>query len=186
MKILLVNNRTKHLGRLKKSLRPHKVNVVWFNKFYFSSAKDFDCVILSGGKFHSVENHIDEYKKEIDFIKETRVPVFGICLGFEMIVKAFGGDLKMLKAGDKRVSQIKIISGDKIIKDVKKRFKVYESHLWKASKTKDLKVIAKEDDYPAIVKVRGKNIYGVNFHPEMMEDKTQGYKILNNFLKQIK
>ncbi len=182
MEILIINNNTKYLKDLKKILSNHKLKILGFNEIESLNFNP-DCIILSGGSSFSIENHIEYYKKEINIIKKTEIPIIGICLGFELIIKAFGGKLEKRDKRCKGIHKIKIVEMDKIFSGIKKEFEVYENHLWEIKRLKNLKILAKEEDKISVVKHSEKSIYGVSFHPEKFIDKTQGRKMLNNFLK---
>ncbi|RLI99955.1 MAG: hypothetical protein DRP06_02685 [Candidatus Aenigmatarchaeota archaeon] len=83
MKILLVNNLTKHLEELQEILKPHKITTVHFQELP-KNYSDFDYILLSGGSKYKVKNNEKIYKQEIELIKKSEIPVFGICLGFDI------------------------------------------------------------------------------------------------------
>jgi GMP synthase-like glutamine amidotransferase len=84
MNILLFDNGSKYLPRLKKLLNSFgKLQVI--NESEQLNSADTDFTVLSGGHKFSVLSHPDYYQNEIDFIKNTNKPVLGICLGAELI-----------------------------------------------------------------------------------------------------
>ncbi|MEK6890898.1 MAG: gamma-glutamyl-gamma-aminobutyrate hydrolase family protein [Nanoarchaeota archaeon] len=179
MKILVINNGSYFLKELKAALKNHKVSIVDFNKV--NQTKDFDKIILSGGHRLNVEDHTREYSNEIKIIKSSSKPILGICLGFELIGKTFGENLVRLEKCEKGILDVRLIKKNKIINGLNK-FKVFEDHRWVLKHTKFMIPIAKSKDGIEIIKHPKKDIYGVQFHPEMFVDKTEGRTILNNFL----
>jgi len=180
MKILVVNNHSKHIKELLHRLEG--VKSVDFENLEDKNYNNYDAIILSGGSSLSVKNHKKEYSKELNLIKNCQKPILGICLGFELINFAFGEELKMLKHKEKGIVSIKLISEDEIFKSLPKEFNVYETHRWVVTKNKKLNCLAKSKDGIEAVKHPGKQIYGVQFHPEVFIRKGHAEKIFRNFL----
>jgi GMP synthase-like glutamine amidotransferase len=180
MNILLVNNATKYLRNIKASLKDHKVHTVKYTHI----PKDlsmFDAIILSGGYRFNVIDHEKDYTKELRLIRTTNKPIFGICLGFELICYAYHEKLEKLRAKENGIIRLKILKKDNIFKNVK-NIRVFENHRWRVRKVKNLVELASSKDGIEIVKHKSKRIYGVQFHPEKFHNKTQGYNILKNFI----
>jgi GMP synthase (glutamine-hydrolysing) len=180
MKILIINNGTYFLKELKAALKEHEVSVISFNKV--NQINDFDKIILSGGHKLNVENHSKKYKKEIDIIRSSSKPILGICLGFELIGKTFGEDLIKLEKREKEILNVKFIKKDKLLEGLNK-FKVFEDHRWAIKEVHFMIPLAQSKEGIEIIKHPKKETYGVQFHPEMFVNKTEGLTILNNFLK---
>jgi GMP synthase (glutamine-hydrolysing) len=183
MKILLVNNETKYLRNIKFSLKNHEVHTIKYTQIPKDTSM-FDAIILSGGYKFNVLNHEKDYSKELKLIRTTKKPIFGICLGFELICRAYNERLEKLRVKEERIIELKIRRKDKIFENIIK-LKVFENHRWHVKTTKNLVALASSKDGIEIVKHKSKIIYGVQFHPEKCHDKTQGYTILNNFISII-
>ncbi|MCK4730238.1 MAG: gamma-glutamyl-gamma-aminobutyrate hydrolase family protein [Candidatus Aenigmarchaeota archaeon] len=184
MKILLVNNITKHLEELREILKPHEITTVNFQELP-KNYSDFDCIILSGGSKYKVKNNEEIYKQEIELIKNSEIPVFGICLGFELICHFYGEKIEMLKEKKRGLRNLEIIEKDSLLKGIEK-LSVFEAHRFYVKKVKNLILLAKSEIGAEIIKHREKPVYGVQFHPEIRLEKNQGTKILTNFLKLCK
>lgn len=183
MNVLLINNKTFFLKELKRALNGNKITIIPFNKIDLNADySNFDRVILSGGHGLNILNHSEKYAREINLIKTVKVPVLGICLGFELIGFTFNEKLKLLKTKEKGIITIKKTREDILLKGVDK-IEVYENHKWSIKKTKNLLSLAKSKDGIEITKHPKKSIWGVQFHPEMCVDKTEGWKLLDNFMK---
>ena len=123
-----------------------------------------------------------------DIGKNTNTPILGICLGHQSIAQAYGANITKAKnMMHGKTSQIKVIKDDIIFKDLPKvmtqtRYHsliVEQSHL-----PQDIVVTSKslDDDEIMSLKIKDKDIYGVQFHPESIMSE-YGHEILNNFLQ---
>jgi len=172
MKTLIINNGSSFIKKLTQ-LTKGKVKVVPYNKLNKIDIKQYDRLILSGGhKFPASSNN---YSQEIKLIKNSKIPILGICLGFELICKAFGSKLGKLSKREKGILNIRL-------KNQQHKIKVYESHLYSIKNVKrPLQALAKSKYGIEIVKHKTKPIIGVQFHPEIKKG-NGGYKILKDFL----
>lgn len=187
MKVFIVNNGTKHIGTLTKQLLElgHEVKVVNFNQLDHkdSQIKDQDCIILTGGGFFSVQNHSHKYDQVMKLIRNTKKPTLGICMGYQLIIKAYGGEMKKLNERNWTIANLKVKQESPLFDNLGKSFKVYKSHLWKPKRIEVLENLAKDGKDSSIIKHPKKPIYGVDFHPEAYTSETDGFKILKNFLE---
>lgn len=184
MKLLVVNNHSIHLKELLNKLKG--IEVVDFENLEKINYNDYDAIILSGGSSLSVVNHEKEYSKELDLIKHCEKPILGVCLGFELINFAFGEKIELLEKKKRGIISVRLVSEDRIFQSFPKNFKVYEAHRWVVLKNKVLKSSAKSKDGIEAVKHPEKNIYGVQFHPEVFVNKSHAEKIFRNFLNIVK
>jgi len=119
---------------------------------------------------------------------KDRVPIFGICLGHQSIAQVFGADVvraKNMMHG--KTSTMKREGETKIFKDIPQEFIATRYH----SLVVDKKTIPSEieplaystdDDEIMALKIKDKDIYGVQFHPESIMSE-YGHEIIGNFLK---
>ena len=185
MKILLINNETKHLKELQALLKQHEIINIKFNEINLSEISNYDIAILTGSSSYPVLGNEDKYKKEINLIKSLEIPIIGICLGFELIGHAFGATLILLNEKKKGTVTIKILKQDKIFKDVP-NFKVFEAHRWCIKEMPNtLTPLAKSKDGIEIIKHKNEEIYGLQFHPSLYTDKMCGDEIFINILNKI-
>lgn len=119
-----------------------------------------------------------------EVIKETKVPLLGVCLGHQGIIAAFGGKIKrapLIMHG--KTSTINLDTSCPIFKGLPKKIEAMRYHsLIGETAPKILKVIA-ETENGLIMGVRHKSlpIFGIQFHPESFKTPSGG-KILKNFL----
>jgi anthranilate synthase component 2 len=115
-------------------------------------------------------------------------PIFGICLGHQSIAQAFGGEViraKNMMHG--KTSQIEIEKDTVIYKGLPKEFRATRYHSLTVNQENLPKHIvptsySKDDHEMMSLEIEGKNVYGVQFHPESIMSE-HGYEILDNFLK---
>ena len=126
----------------------------------------------------------------LDVIKyfSGKKPIFGICLGHQAIAQAFGAKVvraKNLMHG--KTSKIKVLKDTKIFDGLPNEFTQTRYHsliVQKDNLPEDIIVTSKSMDDGEIMslEIKGKNIYGVQFHPESIMSE-YGHKIIDNFLK---
>ena len=186
MKILIVDNGSNYIDKIKTLLLPAQVEIVDYATINIKDAAGFDAAILSGGHEFPVVGNAKKYKNEIDLIKRSEVPIFGICLGFELIANAFGAKLKRMGNKEHGIIDITVVNSDRIFANIP-NFKVYESHRWVVKDAgEELTVLAKSKDGVEAFRHKTRPVYGVQFHPEMFIEKTCGDEILHNFIESIK
>ena len=115
-----------------------------------------------------------------------KIPIFGVCLGHQIIGQVFGS--KIIQAKKLMHGKTSKILSKKIglLKNLPKTFEATRYHsliIDKKSLSKDLEITAETKD-GLIMGVRHKkyNVHGVQFHPESIKTKL-GIKILKNFIK---
>ena len=117
-----------------------------------------------------------------------KVPIFGICLGHQSIAQAYGA--KIVRAKNMmhgKTSQIKVEAEMPIFEGLPKEFRQTRYHslvVDKKSITDTIIPTASSIDDGEIMalKIKNKDIYGVQFHPESIMSE-YGHEIIGNFLK---
>ena len=112
--ILVIDNYEKnYMGLLRSLLKKNGIRykIKDFRKVSMRDTKDVNAIILSGGAGISDNPYFPEFTKEIDIIKKVRKPVFGICLGFEIICHMYESErveTKLFSYLERGVFRIKI------------------------------------------------------------------------------
>lgn len=116
------------------------------------------------------------------------IPILGICLGHQVISKAFGAEVvraKEIKHG--KISSINH-SGTGVFENVKSPLNVMRYHsliVKKDSISSDLTITAETEDGVVMgVKHREYPIFGLQFHPESISSE-EGKRIIRNFVEVI-
>ena len=123
----------------------------------------------------------------IDYFKD-KLPILGICLGHQSIAQVFGGDVvraKNMMHG--KTSTMKRVHECEIFKDLPQEFIATRYHSLIVDKESLPSIIEptaySEDDKEIMaIKIKDRDIYGVQFHPESIMSE-YGHKIIGNFLK---
>jgi anthranilate synthase component 2 len=117
----------------------------------------------------------------------STIPILGICLGHQSIAQVYGAKVvKAPKMMHGKTSEIKVIKEDQLFHDMPQTFIQTRYHsliVEKQNLPKDIIVTSKslDDDEIMSLKIKDKDIYGVQFHPESVMSE-YGHKILQNFL----
>ncbi len=174
MKILLINNHTVHMNSLGKALAGHQVEVQTYHPGIEFNYHDKDLIILSGGGGEGLEIHDYHdsgqlwYEDEMKLVRTADKPILGICMGFEVMARAYGApvtpvggrvlnreDRKLTKEGQSRF-------GDRFINQ-------YEAHSWRVEDVpSDFEVWAKSKKGIEMFLYKDKlgDRWGSQFHPE--------------------
>lgn len=123
---------------------------------------------------------------ELIKILAGRVPMFGVCLGMQAFVSAFGGTV----AGAKNVvhgkARLLTHDGTLIFKGIKDRIYVGRYHSLCATVLPDcMRTLAHSDDMIMAIAHKSKPIIGIQFHPESILS-TEGSQMINNVISWAK
>ncbi|RLA80381.1 MAG: aminodeoxychorismate/anthranilate synthase component II [Epsilonproteobacteria bacterium] len=126
----------------------------------------------------------------LEVIKEfaDTTPILGICLGHQSIAQVFGAEIiKAKNMMHGKTSEIEIICDDLLFKNLPKKIIETRYHSLTVNKENmpsNIIVTSKslDDDEIMSLKIKDKDIYGVQFHPESIMSE-YGHEILDNFLK---
>ena len=185
MNILLINNNTTTRDKLLAVLKDHEVNEQPFQMLGMIDISIYDCIILSGGSAYPLSENKEVYNDELNIIRESNKPIFGICLGFELIGAAFGEKLVRMEKMDVGSITSNVIQDDPILEGVEKTFQGYEHHHWVIQNMHTLIPLARSAHCIELCKHPTKFVYGSQFHPEKFLYTTQGKQILENFLELV-
>jgi anthranilate/para-aminobenzoate synthase component II len=155
MKILLIDNGSKHLTELKKLCDNYHIEVIEVDAIKDYINDDYDAIILSGSALHpaTIGDH-SYYADEIKLIEQTDKPILGICLGFEEYIR---GEVSVQPIND----GITIFLGAE-------PFSVYEAHHWVVpTVVAPLYALAESKNGVEAFRHMELPIFGFQFHPEV-------------------
>ena len=145
---------------------------------------NFSSVILSGSPC-SV-NQSDAPSPELESI-DSKIPILGICYGAQFLVKKYGGKVVSSKTREYGRANLSFFKDKSpLFNNVKKNSQVWMSHgdtIKTLAKNMD-KVASTIDVENAAFKLDNKDIYGIQFHPEVFHTE-DGLQIIKNFVINI-
>ena len=194
MKFLIIDNYDSFVYNIAQYLGELGVNceVIRNDKITISQIKEksYDAIIISPGPGTPEDKKYFGICSEVINTMGKGTPIFGVCLGHQGIIAAFGG--KVTNAGCVRHGKTSPVNhtDTKLFNGVKNPFRATRYHSLVGDKTvipDILEVTATAGDDGEVMAIEHKKylIQGVQFHPEsiMTED---GKKILGNFVSQVK
>nr|CAG4714865.1 unnamed protein product [Naegleria fowleri] len=151
-------------------------------------------VILSGSH-HSVddENSPRVYEQVWKYIEERSVPVLGICFGAQLLAYLHGEKVVSAVVREYGRAHLHVTDPEcELFKGHEWSDKIDQSQIWMSHgdtifienepSSSQLQVVAKTSSIPvAAFKIKSKNMFGVQFHPEVHHS-VYGSVILRNFL----
>jgi GMP synthase (glutamine-hydrolysing) len=144
-------------------------------------------IILSGGPASVLEKDSPSLTKEnFDFVKNNGIPVLGLCYGFHLIAKFFGGEIHKAKHREYGHTYIKVANKSELFKGINKDLKVWMSHGDSINKLPEDFSITSRSKNGIISSYENKKLglYGLQFHPEVHHTDF-GKNILNNFIIKV-
>ena len=123
----------------------------------------------------------------IEYFKD-KLPILGICLGHQSIAQVFGGEVTRAKnMMHGKTSIMKQTQECVIFKDIPKEFVATRYHSLIVNKDSIPSVIeptaySMDDNEIMALKIKDKEIYGLQFHPESIMSQ-YGHEMIGNFLK---
>ena len=127
-------------------------------------------------------------KYAIKIIKDLinkNLPIFGICLGHQLLALALGGKTKKMKLGHRGANHpVKNLINNKVeITSQNHGFEVTRNNL-----PKNIEITHKSlfDNSIEGLKLKNKPIFSVQYHPESNPGPQDSYYLFNNFIKEVK
>ncbi len=184
--IIILDYGSQYTQLIARKIRELKVHSIILPYDYNSEKiKQYNVkgIVLSGGP-SSV------YEKDAPFLNKDifsyGVPIFGICYGFQLLVKHFNGIVESSKKAEYGSSNIIFKSESNLFNKIQTNNTVWMSHGDKVSKVPSDWSITSESENKIISSAENNNdkIYGVQFHPEVMHT-DNGKQFIHNFLFDI-
>jgi GMP synthase (glutamine-hydrolysing) len=184
--ILILDFGSQYTQLIARRIREHNVycEIAPFNvDFYSLNHNDIQGIILSGGPSSVYEKNSPKCSP---LFFEMDVPILGICYGMQLISYHFRGVVSRSKHREYGFAELDIIKKDLLFSSLGKHQHVWMSHGDKITKIpKGFISLAKTKNSPyAIIKSNTKNIYGVQFHPEVVHTKN-GSILIKNFITKV-
>ena len=176
MRILVINNYGQFNHLIRRSIRDRVETDLISNQTPPENIKA-DGLILGGGPT------LDRAGRCADYLKDLDIPIFGICLGMQLMGTTFGGRVAPGTIGGYAEVDVEVIKEDDILKGLPNKFKTWASH---ADQVVELphqfEVLAKSRVCEIeAMKHLERPLYGVQWHPEVMHTE-HGGELLDNFI----
>lgn len=141
------------------------------------AVEGFQAVILSGGPGSVVDGDVSGWA----WLLDLNIPVLGICFGHQLLARLAGGDV-IKGPGEFGRASVRILSRDTILAGWGPEEEVWMSHYDHVLEVPDSEVLAlTEHGTVAAFRLRGREVYGVQFHPEVRHT-PKGADLIRNFL----
>ena len=140
-----------------------------------------DGIILSGSPTFLTEVDHKPYHERYGFIRETKLPVLGICFGHQVLGVLHGAQIYR---GEEIADdlEIKILKNDPLFEGLGSATVMAEDHTEGINVPEGFTHLATSSMYPNEgMKHNSKTIYGVQFHPEVSGE--NGKILLGNFCR---
>lgn len=184
MKILVVNNHGQYNHRIYRSLHYLKIpsqiipNSTALEKI---EEKDPAGIILGGGPSLDRSGNSAQYVTQLDY------PILGICLGHQIMAKAYGAEVGAAGIESYAKIEIKILKENDIFKGLGPSMEVWASHKDEVrTLPEEFEVLATSAicDIEAM-KHHARPLYGIQFHPEVYHTQ-KGPRLFENFYEVCK
>ena len=172
----LITRRIRELG-VKAEIFEHDVDPKTLRE------NNVEGIILSGGPATVFEKDAPILNKDI--LKMGK-PILGICYGHQLLAHLFGGEVKSSKSREYGEEIIEIRKNGILLNNLTKKEQVWFSHGDTVNKLpKGFEVLATTKSAPVAAYCNlNKNIFGVQFHPEVAHT-INGTQIIKNFIFEI-
>ena len=181
MSILVINNKCQYNHRIARSLQYLKIPAkLVSNELSIEEieAENPIGLILGGGPSIEGAGLSEEYIKHFD------IPILGICLGHQLIAKAYGGEVSTSETESYAQVKIDIKNDENLFEGLAPEIDVWSSHKDEVKTVpEEFEVLASSNlcDVESF-KHKDKDVYGIQFHPEVHHT-PKGEVIFNNFYK---
>jgi GMP synthase-like glutamine amidotransferase len=186
MNILIINNQTRLLDELKALCAGHELEAVEAPDVGQVDPNAYDLIVLSGGYMYSAMYHQDYFAAELELIRTTKTPIIGVCLGLQLIVVAYGGRLVDAGRREARDETVKLTEAGRKLFGEPDELQVSSSHRWSAVELPaELETLATSQTGVEILRHRTRPMFGLQFHPESVNDTGAGRRVFETLLKSI-
>ncbi len=143
------------------------------------------CVLISGLIAPWTDYKPADLEAVFGFLREASLPVLGICGGHQVIGRAFGVPVAPMEGRELGYSRVELLKDDPLLENLHSPITVFN---WHHEEVKEMPagfdLLGSSKLCPIqIIRHRGKEIYGVQFHPELSGRKADGRLLLINFLR---
>ena len=160
--------------RLEASGLPYRSLQAWDERVDDLDVHDAAAVIPLGGIAHAWDDGVPALRSQRALLREAveqRVPVFGICLGGQLLARALGGDVRAAQTpetGWLEITPTAEARDDPVFHVLDSATGVYQWHYDVFEPPPGSRVLARSEAAPNQgFRVDGTDAWGIQFHPEV-------------------
>ncbi|BBD72768.1 GMP synthase [Sulfodiicoccus acidiphilus] len=146
---------------------------------------DFDAIVLSGGP-QSVYEGGQNVERISSAVRNSSVPLLGICFGHQLIAHALGGRVNRASTPEFGLVKVRVIEQDTILSGFTD-FSAWESHNDEVIEAPPGFIVLAESDFAKVqAMAEPKSMkFGVQFHPEVKHTEG-GTRLFENFVRAVR
>lgn len=143
------------------------------------------CILISGQTAPWTDYDPSSLEPLFSFLRETSLPVLGICGGHQVIAQAFGAPVAPMGYQELGYIEVELVKDDPILEGLSSPITTFN---WHGEEVKEMPagfdlLGSSELCRIQIFRHRDRKVYGVQFHPELSGRKPDGKILLINFLR---
>lgn len=135
-------------------------------------------IILSGGPSSVIAENAHLVEAELF---ETGVPILGICYGMQLTAHLLGGSVKKGHKGEYGKANFEVLRSNPVLAGISRNSTVWMSHFDEVETVPAGFEISGKSDVIAAIANEAKNIFTLQFHPEVSHTE-EGARMLQNFV----
>jgi len=169
MTILIIDNDSKHIPKIKKNVESNGFTCQIVNYLDCKGVKleNIRGIILSGST-HNPYRLLQSLELFLQQAIQKNIPILGICGGHQVLALMYGVELQKY---DKKLIgnyKVNIIKENPLFKNLPKNPEFFESHIHHVSLPKNFELLANSSTSEnEAMKMKGKPVYSTQFHPEL-------------------
>ena len=146
-----------------------------------------NAIILTGSNFMLSKSDTQlVFQQEMRLVRESDIPILGICFGHQLIGAAYGSRVGDLGRTVRQFKEVKLLKRDQLFAGLPDAIRVSESHRQALSTVPEgfLHLAESATSRVEAIGHESRPVYGVQFHPERSDaDHPHGQSIIQNFLR---
>ncbi len=163
------------------------IDIIHYPDADFDRVKKHDpvCVLISGQTAPWTNYREEVMEPVFEFLRETSLPVLGICGGHQLIAQAYGSLVAPMGYEELGYIQVELLEDDPFFTGLDDSITVFSWHSEEVKELPDnfINMGSTELCEIQIFRHEDKMIYGVQFHPELGGRKPDGEILMLNFFE---
>lgn len=151
----------------------------WYFAGEGAPAGEYDAYMVFGGSMHADQDELHGWiPEEVEWLRavvERGAPVLGVCLGAQLLARAFGGGARMLDGGPEiGWHDVERTGDDPVLGVLPRRFEAFEWHHYTYDLPSDAVPLARNARCNQAFRL-GETCWAVQFHPEVTHAQVLGW-----------